>query len=159
MDKSFFSSLRVANYFAAHVWWLALLSHGFVLFWWCALIDPSHTCDTKSKAIGLPSLERVSYKTNGHKLVTRLARLISYTHDTSDYRQCSHVGNTAQHCRLGLFRDSDFAGDFEDYNSLGVESYVSLGVEHSSPLVGSTRNIRQYQTVLQNKKLLRWMLD
>ena len=23
-------------------------------------------------------------------------------------RQCCHVGNTAQHCRLGLFQDSDF---------------------------------------------------
>ena len=25
-----------------------------------------------------------------------------------------YVGNTAQHCRLGLFQDSDFAGDLED---------------------------------------------
>ena len=36
----------------------------------------------------------------------RLARLISYIHHTSDYRQYCHVGNTAQHCRLGLFPDS-----------------------------------------------------
>ena len=28
-----------------------------------------------------------------------------------------HVGNTAQHCRLGLFQDSEFAGDFEDSKS------------------------------------------
>ena len=27
------------------------------------------------------------------------------------------VGNTAQHCRLGLFQDSDFAGDLEDLKS------------------------------------------
>ena len=40
----------------------------------------------------------------------RLARLIPYIHHTSDYRQHCHVGNTAQHCRLGLCQDSDFAG-------------------------------------------------
>ena len=27
------------------------------------------------------------------------------------------MGNTAQHCRLGLFRGSDFAGDLEDSKS------------------------------------------
>ena len=47
----------------------------------------------------------------------RLARLISYFHHTNDFRQCCHVGNTAQHCRLGLFQDSDFAGDLEDSKS------------------------------------------
>ena len=44
----------------------------------------------------------------------RLARLISYIHHTNDYRQCCHFFNTAQHCRLGLFKDSDFADDLED---------------------------------------------
>ena len=47
----------------------------------------------------------------------RLARLISYIHFTSDYRQYCHVGNTAQLSRLGLFQDSDFARDFEDSKS------------------------------------------
>ena len=47
----------------------------------------------------------------------RLARLISYIHHTYEFRQCSYVGNTAQQCRLGLFQDSDFAGDFEDSKS------------------------------------------
>ena len=51
----------------------------------------------------------------------RLARLISYIHHTSDCRQCCPVGNKAQHCRLGSFQDSDFAGDLEDSKSL-VES-------------------------------------
>ena len=32
-------------------------------------------------------------------------------------RQYCHVGNTAQHCRLSLFQDSDFAGDLEDSKS------------------------------------------
>ena len=41
----------------------------------------------------------------------RLARLISYIHHTCEYRQYCNVGNTAQQCRLGLFQDSDFAGD------------------------------------------------
>ena len=40
----------------------------------------------------------------------RLSRLISYIRFTSDYRQYCHVGNAAQHCRIGLFQDSDFAG-------------------------------------------------
>ena len=47
----------------------------------------------------------------------RLARLISYIHHTNDCRQYCHVGKTAQHCRLGLFQDSDFAGDLEDSKS------------------------------------------
>ena len=46
----------------------------------------------------------------------RLARLISHIHHTSEYRQYCCVGNTAQQCRLGLFQDSDFAGDIEDSN-------------------------------------------
>ena len=33
----------------------------------------------------------------------RLARLISYIHNTRDPTQYCHVGNTAQHCGLGLF--------------------------------------------------------
>ena len=37
----------------------------------------------------------------------RLARLNSY-------RQYCHVENTAQHCRRGVFQDSDFAGGLED---------------------------------------------
>ena len=32
----------------------------------------------------------------------------------NDYRQYCHVGNTAQHCRWGLFQDADFAGHLED---------------------------------------------
>ena len=47
----------------------------------------------------------------------RLARLISYTHYTSDFEQYCHVGNTAQHCRLALFQDSDFARDLENSKS------------------------------------------
>ena len=47
----------------------------------------------------------------------RLNRLISYIHHTGEYKQHCHVGNTARQCRLGLFQDSDFAGDLEDSKS------------------------------------------
>ena len=47
----------------------------------------------------------------------RLTRLISYIHHTCDYSQYCYAGNTAQQCRLGLFQDSDFAGDLEDSKS------------------------------------------
>ena len=47
----------------------------------------------------------------------RVAPLISYIHHTSEFRQKCLVGNTAQQCRLGLFQDSDFAGDLEDSKS------------------------------------------
>ena len=38
-----------------------------------------------------------------------------------DYRQYCHVGDSAQHCRLG-----------KTFNQLRDESYVSVGVEHLS---------------------------
>ena len=46
-----------------------------------------------------------------------LNRLISYIHHTNEYKQYCYVGNTAKPCRLGLFQDSDFAGDLEDSKS------------------------------------------
>ena len=46
----------------------------------------------------------------------RLSRLISYIHHTCDYTKYCYVGNTAKQCMLGLFQDSDFAGDLEDSN-------------------------------------------
>ena len=48
----------------------------------------------------------------------RQARLISYINHTNDYRQYCHVGNTVEHCRLGLFQDSDFSGGFEHSKSI-----------------------------------------
>ena len=47
----------------------------------------------------------------------RSARLIANIHHTCEYRQHCDVGNTAHQCRLGLFQDSDFAGDLEDSKS------------------------------------------
>ena len=47
----------------------------------------------------------------------RSARLSSHIHHTCEMKQYCHVGNTAQQCRLGLFQDTDFAGDLEDSKS------------------------------------------
>ena len=47
----------------------------------------------------------------------RLSRLISYIHHACECEQYCHVRNTAKHCRLGLFQDSDFAGDLGDSKS------------------------------------------
>ena len=35
-------------------------------------------------------------------------------------------GNTAKQCRLGLFQDSDFAGDLEDSKSTSGENIVYI---------------------------------
>ena len=58
---------------------------------------------------------------------------ISYIHHTNDYRPYCHMENTAQHCRLGLFHDSDFAGGLEDSKSTSGGSYVFLEALHLSP--------------------------
>ena len=47
----------------------------------------------------------------------RLAHFIPEIHHTCEFKQCCHVGNTAQQCRMGLSHDSDFAGDHEDSQS------------------------------------------
>ena len=89
----------------------------------------------------------------------RLARLISYIHNTNDFRQYCHVGNTAQHCRLGLFQGSDFAGDLEDSKSTSGEVLCVFGSRTFVPSVGCARSKHQYPTVLQTLKSFRSMLD
>ena len=54
-------------------------------------------------------------------------RLISYIHHTSEYKKYCYVGNTAKQCRLGLFQDSDFAGDLEDSKSTSGGTLCTLG--------------------------------
>ena len=68
----------------------------------------------------------------------RQARLISYIYHTNAFRQHCHVGNTAQHFRLGLFLDSDFAVDLEDSKS------TSGGVSCQS------QNVQMFGYVYQN---------
>ena len=63
-----------------------------------------------------------------------LARLISCIYHTSDFKQYGYVGNNSQQCRLGLFKDSDFAGDLGGSKSTsGRKSCVSLAVTRLFP--------------------------
>ena len=64
----------------------------------------------------------------------RLNRLISYIHHTCEYKQYSHVGNTAKLCRLGLFQDSDFAGDLEDSKSTSGGTLCIFGSHTFVPI-------------------------
>ena len=64
----------------------------------------------------------------------RLNRLISYIHHTSEYKQYCHVGNSAKQCRLGLFQDSDFAGDLEDSKSTSGGTLCFFGSHTFVPI-------------------------
>ena len=64
----------------------------------------------------------------------RLCRLISYIHHTCEYKQCCHVGNTDKQCRLGLFQDSDFAGDLEDSKSTSGGTLCVFGSHTFVPI-------------------------
>ena len=64
----------------------------------------------------------------------RLNRLISQIHHTSEYKQYCHVGNTAKQCRLGLFQDSDFAGDLEDSKSTSGGTLCVFGSHTFVPI-------------------------
>ena len=64
----------------------------------------------------------------------RLCRLISYIHHTCEYKQYCPVGNTAKLCRLGLFQDSDFAGDLEDSKSTSGGTLCVLGSHTFVPI-------------------------
>ena len=63
-----------------------------------------------------------------------LNRLISKIHHTSEYKQYCHVGNTAKQCRLGLFQDSDFAGDLEDSKSTSGGTLCIFGSHTFVPI-------------------------
>ena len=64
----------------------------------------------------------------------RLNRLISYIHHTCEYKQYCFVGNTAKQCRLGLFQDSDFAGDLEDSDSTSGGTLCIFGSHTFVPI-------------------------
>ena len=64
----------------------------------------------------------------------RLIRLISYIHHTCEYKQYCYVGNTAKQCRLGLFQDSDFAGDLEDSKSTSGGTLCVFGSHTFVPI-------------------------
>ena len=60
--------------------------------------------------------------------------MISYIHHTSEYKQYCHAGNTAKQCRLGLFQDSDFAGDQEDSKSTSGRTLCVFGSHTFVPI-------------------------
>ena len=64
----------------------------------------------------------------------RLNRLISYIHHTCEYKQYCYVGNTARQCRLGLFQESDFAGDLEDSKSTSGGTLCVFGSHTFVPI-------------------------
>ena len=64
----------------------------------------------------------------------RLCRLISYIHHSCECKQYSDVGNTAKQCRLGLFQDSDFAGDLEDSKSTSGGALCVFGSHTFVPI-------------------------
>ena len=64
----------------------------------------------------------------------RLNRLISYIHHTCEYKHYCHVGNTAKQCRLGLFQDSDFAGDLEGSKSTSGRTLCIFGSHTFVPI-------------------------
>ena len=64
----------------------------------------------------------------------RLFRLISYIHHTCEYKQYCYVRNTAKQCRLGLFQDSDFAGDLEDSKSTSSGKLCIFGSHTFVPI-------------------------
>ena len=120
----------------------------------------SHVCSQLvPKCLYLARIGRPDIFWSGNKLALsitkwtkscdkRMNRLISYIHHTFEYKQYCHVCNTAKQCRLGLFQDSDFAGDLEGskYTSggtlcvLGSHTFVPISwmckkqtaVSHSS---------------------------
>ena len=101
---------------------------------------------------------------NGPELGTnvwrRAARLISYIHCTSEYKQYCHVGHTAQQCRLGLLQESDVAGDLEDFrNPRQVEHCAHLEVTHLFQQVGCARSRRVCHTAQPKLKLFLSMQD
>ena len=64
----------------------------------------------------------------------RLSRLISYIHHTCEYKQYCYVGNNAKQCRLGLFQDSDFAGDLQDSKSISGGTLCVFGSHRFVPM-------------------------
>ena len=64
----------------------------------------------------------------------RLNRWISYIHHTFEHKQYCYVGTTAKQCRLGLFQDSDIAGDLDDSKSTSGGTLCVFGSHTLVPI-------------------------
>ena len=80
-------------------------------------------------------------------------------HHTNVFRQHRNLGNTEQHCRLGLFQDSEFACDLEHSTSTSGSVLCFFEVEHLFPSVGCARSKLLSRTVLRSLILFLWMPD
>ena len=85
------------------------------------------------------------------KACERLARLISYIHHTSEYGHHCYMGSI-----LGLFQDSDFAGDLEDSKFTSGGHCTFLEIIRLFQSVGCVRNKLQFRTVQQNQNSCPW---
>ena len=63
-----------------------------------------------------------------------LGSLMYQIKHTCEHKQYCHVGNTAKQCRLGLFQDSDFAGDLEDSKSTSGGTLCIFGSRTFVPM-------------------------
>ena len=61
-------------------------------------------------------------------------RWYSENNHFKDMNRIDSMPTTAQHCRLGLFQDSDFAGDLEDSKSTSVGILCIFGIYTSVPI-------------------------
>ena len=96
-------------------------------------IDDHHFKEEETKSVGeLWSVNKFARSiTKWTKACDkRLNLLISHIHHKSEYKQYCHVGNIGRQCRLGLFQDSDFAGDLEDSKSTSGGTSCVFGSQH-----------------------------
>ena len=87
----------------------------------------------------------------------RLNRLISYIHHTCGCKQHCFGCNTAKRCRLGLFQDSDFAGDIEDSKSTSGGTLCVFFGSHT--FVPISWMCQKQTSVSQNPKSSLWARD
>ena len=91
----------------------------------------------------------------------RLARLLSKSHQRSEFRQKCHEGKPAEQCRLGLFEDSDFAGDIDDSQSTSGRILCIFGgrtLFRSVECARSKRRSHSSNTVPQSLRSHPWTL-
>ena len=91
----------------------------------------------------------------------RLTRLISHIHHSNDNRQYCHVAYTAQHRRLVLLQDSDFAGDLEESKSTSGGVLCIFGSRTLVPICWMCKKQSSVSHSSTESEIisLDWMLD
>ena len=70
-----------------------------------------------------------------------------------------YVGNTAKQCRLGLFQDSDFAGDLEDSKSISGGTLSILGSHTFVPISWMCKKQTSVSHSSTESEISLWTLD